>query len=173
MSETATARARLERYCVGNGVDVGAGGDPIVPWAVCIDRQEDDGRRAHVGQHPTHLKGDATNLYWFKDESLDFLFSSHCLEDFLDTAEILKEWLRVIRPLGYLVLFLPDQPKYAAFCAERNALPNQAHKHADFSLAFVRKRLEEIGYGPDTVAHEMWPVPNNPYSFDLVIQKKP
>lgn len=170
MSETNTARSLLAPFCVGNGCDVGAGGDPIVPSAICIDRPEDDGRRAHVGQHPTHLMGDAANLWWFRDGCFDYVYSSHCLEDADDTAAWLREWLRVLRPGGLLVLFLPDQPTYTADCARNGSLPNQAHKHADFSLAYVRSALVDTGVATQEVA-AIWPFPGNAYSFALVVRK--
>lgn len=173
MSETASCRTRLAPFCIGhNGIDVGAGGDPIVSWAICIDRDEGDGRRAHVGQHPTHLVGDATNLPWFQTDSLDWVYSSHVLEDFEDTSAVLAEWLRVIKPGGNLILFLPDQPTYVAHCEHNGSLPNQAHKHPTFSLAFVKKALAKIGYSEADIVHQKWPVFGNPYSFDLVIRKK-
>lgn len=167
MSETATCRERLAPFCAGNGLDIGAGGDPIVPWAICLDRAEADGRRAHVGTSPTQLVGDAACLRWFRDGELDFVYSSHCLEDFKDTAAVLREWQRVLRHGGRLVLFLPDQAAYLADCAAKGTLPNQAHIHAEFSLAFVKARLPS-GL---RVIHEQWPVPNNPYSFDLVCER--
>lgn len=172
MSETATARPLLEKYCQSHcGIDVGAGGDPITPWAICVDREETSGSRAHVGQHPTHLVGDAADLHWFKDGSLDWLYSSHCLEDFWDTSTILKEWLRVIKPGGYLVLFLPDQKIYEEDCQKNASLPNQAHKHRDFSLDFVVKILSELNIMPDQM-DATFPFPGNPYSFSLVVKKR-
>lgn len=174
-SETATARPILAPYCTGNGIDIGAGGDPIVPSAICIDRPEASTTRAHVGRHPTHLAGDAAHLVWFADNVLDYAYSSHCLEDFLDTRAILREWLRVLRPGGHIVLFLPDQPTYAACCAANGSLPNQAHKHAHFSLAYVKACLRDASPGA-RVMHELWPFRAggkllNPYSFSLVARK--
>lgn len=174
MSETSSARAALSPFCsaVGpNGVDLGAGGDPILPTTICIDRAEDSPARAHVGSSPTHLVGDVSDLYWFRDGTLDYVYSSHVLEDFIDTTAILREWLRVLRPGGHLVLFLPDQPTYAKFCTDRNALPNQAHKYDDFGLDFVMRCLVRLGYSNADVVHSEWPVAYNPYSFSLVIRK--
>lgn len=170
--ETSSCRARLAPFCRGNGLDIGAGGDAICPRAICLDRDEGDKRRTHVGQDQTHLVGDAANLFWFKDGVLDYVYSSHCLEDFLDTAAVMKEWLRVIRPGGNLVLFLPDQAAYEADCAKHGGLPNQAHIHKCFSLSYVKACLATLGYNEQDIAHQLFPVPNNPYSFDLVIRKK-
>jgi hypothetical protein len=37
MSETSKCRGRLKKFCVGYGVDIGYGGDPIPPSAITID----------------------------------------------------------------------------------------------------------------------------------------
>lgn len=168
--EVDTCRERLLKYCKGNGLDLGFGGTAISKSAIAVDREEHNPSRAKNDHAmPTHLVGDVRNLYWFKDGVLDYVFSSHALEDFVDTEAVLKEWLRVLKPGGNLVLFLPDEQVYRSVTPDE--IRNQAHKHPDFSLQFVKNCLQNIGYGEETVIHEMWPVPNNLYSFDLVIQK--
>lgn len=169
MSETATARSKLAPFCVGVGLDLGFGGDPILPTAICIDRDEGSGARAkHPNPSPTHIVGDITTLPWFPDASLDYAFSSHVLEDFEDTAAVLKEWVRVLKRGGHLVLFLPDQPTYEKYCADKGLPPNKAHVHADFSLAFVKARLPENV----EVIYEEFPFEGNPYSFALVCKRR-
>lgn len=168
MSETATCRERLVQFCFGNGLDLGFGGDPILPSSICIDRAEDHaGRSKCKVPSPTHIIGDIETLPWFKDGSLDYVFSSHALEDFNDTAGVMKEWLRVIRPGGHLVLFLPDQKTYEQHCRDHNHPPNKAHIHADFSLEFVKARLPSN----TEVVLEQWPFMGNAYSFALVVKK--
>ena len=174
MSETATCRERLSEYCIGpNGIDVGAGGDPIVPTAICIDRADDHPARGHVGNHVTNLVGDAGDLYWFKDNVFDWVYSSHTLEDTEDTKAWLAEWLRVIKPGGNLILFLPDERAYRRYCDNNESLPNQAHKHANFSLSYVKSKLLELGYVESDVVyqHDLF-VFGNPYSFEIVVRKK-
>ena len=39
----------------------------------------------------------AKDLYWFRDGVLDYVYSSHLLEDYVDTEAVLREWLRVLR----------------------------------------------------------------------------
>ena len=58
---------------------MGFGGDPIVPNAICMDLPK---KYAHYEGHPQHLHGSADNLNWFKDNSLDWVYSSHVFEDF-------------------------------------------------------------------------------------------
>jgi predicted SAM-dependent methyltransferase len=165
-AEMPTCRTRLAQYCVGNGLDIGFGGALIVPNAIGVDREEGTPlRRGDPNPSPTHLAGDAGRLYWFKDNVLDFVFSSHCLEDFEDTTTILIEWCRVIKPGGYLVLFLPDEKTYRNLVGEGN----KAHKHDDFGLDYLLKCMAKL---PEMkVVHSMFPVSNNKYSFDLVARK--
>jgi len=168
MSEVQECRERLAPFCVGVGVDIGFGGEPIVPWAICLDRAENDPARAfNLDPSPTHLVGDAADLRWFRDCTLDWVFSSHVLEDFEDTRAVLREWIRVIRFGGNLVIYCPDQVRYEAHCKAAGSLPNQAHKHKDFSLLFVKKILFAEGYtAPDFILEY-----EQGYSFGLVVRK--
>jgi len=162
MSETNSCREYLAAYCLGdNGCDLGFGGfRPIVDNAICVDRSKE------FSEWPLHLFLDLSNLP-FKDNSLAWNFSSHALEDFEDTTATIKEWVRVLKPGGNLVLFLPDQAAYEAHCAANGSSPNMGHKHKNFSLEFVKNRLPSNV----KVIFEQWPVPYNPYSFALVVQK--
>lgn len=172
MSETSFARGRLMPYCQGIGLDIGFGGDPIVPWAICLDRSEGSrGRASFKGfNFPTHLPANADALPWFKDGVLDFVYSSHCLEDFKDTVKVCQEWLRVIKPGGNLIIFCPNQQTYLNHCRVDGALPNQDHAHDDFGIVFLKKAIFSLGYSQADVIHEIPMI--DTYSFDLVIQKK-
>jgi SAM-dependent methyltransferase len=166
-SETSKCRARLAPYCIGYGLDLGFGGDPIVRHAIGMDMPRP---YSDVGPLPVQLGGDATQLVWFRDGVLDFIFSSHLLEDFVDVAAILQEWLRVLRPGGRLLIFCPDEPAYRRHCAATGQPYNTHHVHADFSLAFVKRALDRTGV-PHRVLHE------NPlvdvYSWEIVVEKLP
>jgi len=162
ISETSKCRATLAPFCVGDGLDIGFGGDPIVQTAIAMDLPQ---RYARYLENPQHLHGDATNLRWFKDGALDYVFSSHVLEDFQDTAAVLREWLRVLRPGGRLVLFLPDEQAYRAHCRREGKQPNEHHVHEHFGLHHVKTRLPQ---GIE-IEHERFPV--GVYSFELVVRK--
>lgn len=163
-SETSKCRARLAPFCTGYGLDLGFGGDPITPAAVRVDAPVP---YASTGFAPVQLGGDATRLHWFRDGVLDYVYSSHLLEDFDDTETVLREWLRVLKPGGNLIIFCPDEPAYRAHCERTGQMYNEHHKHSDFSLRTVKETLQRIG-GVKFI-HE------NPlvdiYSWDLVAQK--
>jgi SAM-dependent methyltransferase len=165
VSETSKCRASLAPYCQGNGIDIGFGGDPIVPHAICMDLPT---AYARYKQYAQHLHGRAEDLHWFRDGSLDWVYSSHVLEDFPATREVLDEWLRVVRPGGHLVLYLPDEQVYREHCQRHGRPPNTHHVHADFGLAFVKRAL---AHRQDIeVIHERFPV--GVYSFELVLKKR-
>ena len=62
--EIAWCGDRLRKWCVGNGADLGFGGAPITPTAICIDRPEGHPERAVVPSPvpPTHFAGDVASL---------------------------------------------------------------------------------------------------------------
>lgn len=164
VSETSKCRARLAPFCTGYGVDLGFGGDPITPHAIRVDFPRP---YTEVGNNPVQLGGDAANLVWFRDGTLDFVFSSHLLEDFDDTAAPLREWLRVLKPGGRLIIFCPDEARYRVHCERTGQFHNPNHKHAHFSLDYVKGLLAQIG--GTRVIHEA-PVVDI-YSWDLVVEK--
>ena len=165
ISETSRSRTTLAPFCEGYGVDLGFGGDPIAPHAIRVDLPRP---YTAVGDLSVQLGGDATDLVWFRDGVLDFVYSSHLLEDFDDTERVLREWLRVLRPGGRLVILCPDEQAYRRHCAATGHPYNPHHKHADFSLDFIKRILERIG-GVDFV-HEAPLVAG--YSWELVAVKR-
>lgn len=63
----------------------------------------------------------------FKENALDFVFSSHCLEHVTDPVASVKEWFRPIRVGGYLILIVPHLYLYE----KKRSLPslfNEDHK---------------------------------------------
>jgi SAM-dependent methyltransferase len=100
--ETSKARTRrakenfFEKYCRGKSLDIGYGGDPITEKCRGWDIEDGDGQT---------LEGIA-------DEEFDFVYSSHLLEH-MNNAEIaIKNWWRVLKPGGYLILYLPERELY-------------------------------------------------------------
>jgi SAM-dependent methyltransferase len=51
---------------------------------------------------------EATDLRGITDHAYDFVLSSHNLEHIANPVKALKEWIRVLKPGGALILILPD-----------------------------------------------------------------
>ena len=166
-SETSKHRDKLAPFCLGYGIDVGFGGDPIIESAVRMDFETP---YACTGAASVQLGGDCRNLKWFRDDVLDYVYSSHVLEDFSEreAADILREWTRVLKNGGRLILLLPDQQRYLAHCREKNEVPNSHHAIDNFSAKHICEVARQIP--------ELSVVESNDnlgdYSFYVVFQKK-
>ena len=107
------------RYFVGNGIDIGAGPDPLGQYAEQFPLMRSC-RAWDIAD------GDAQLLATLADVSLDFVHSSHCLEHMRDPREAMHHWLRVLKAGGHLVVTVPDEDLY-----EQGVFPstfNQDHK---------------------------------------------
>ena len=138
-SETAKYRHLTAQYCQGSGVDIGSSGDPVVPHAIQIDLEKP--YCPLIGDGPIHLRGDGTVLKWFAAESLDFVYSSHLIEDFYPAQwkAIFPEWSRVLKKGGYMVILAPEKERWRK-AIEAGQPPNEAHCHepqsAELSYCF-------------------------------------
>jgi len=128
-SETSKHRHFCLSYCTGNGVDLGSGGDPVVPHAIQFDLPIGSSYGIPGHADPLiHWRADASKGLPFKDETLDFVHSSHLLEDFQDWGPVLKEWDRVLKPGGHMLISVPDHARFRAAVAGGQG-DNLAHKH--------------------------------------------
>lgn len=108
---------------------------------------------------------EALERYRIPDASCDAVFSSHLLEHFHDPAAALKEWWRVIKPGGFLVLYLPDEdlyPKVGEFGA------NPDHK-VNLSRAIVTSWMRRMD-GWSLIVNEQRAL-DREYSFLQVYHK--
>lgn len=125
-------------YTRGRGLDVGCGQRKVWPHCIGIDNGHHDQMFGH--QTVCDFKSDGSDLSVFSDNSMDFVFSSHTLEHFPDdkVEAVLAEWARVIKPGGYLVLYLPSANLYPKI-GEKGANPD--HKW-DIYPGDVERRLQ-------------------------------
>lgn len=130
LSETAKYRHLTARHCIGCGVDIASNGDPVVPWAMNFELPEAEFavyNSGHKPLGPVQLSGFADRLP-FNNDSLDFVYSSHLLEDFEDWTPVLQEWVRVLKPGGKLIILIPDRELWLK-AMENGQTPNDAHRH--------------------------------------------
>jgi SAM-dependent methyltransferase len=129
VSETAKYRHLVLKYCTGRGIDVGCGPEVVAPNAIGVDLVEEDFAAYGWGAQPSAALIEATgeNLP-IRSSSLDFVYSSHLLEDYADWKPPLTEWLRVLKPGGHLIVIIPDRELFAAAVA-RGQPPNPNHNH--------------------------------------------
>lgn len=132
MGEESKHRELVRPYTSGNGVDIGSSGEPIVPWAIQIDLPFDAYKTYNVTRPASnciHWRGDGTRDLPFKDQVLDFVHSSHLLEDFPrdQWKAILNEWHRVLKVGGHMIVAVPDHERFRS-AVRRGQGDNLSHK---------------------------------------------
>jgi SAM-dependent methyltransferase len=132
-SETEKYRYATAPYLSGVGVDIASQGVAVVPWAISFDlpqKEFDHYANGNPPKGPLQLRGFADKLP-FEAQSLDFLYSSHYIEDVVDWIPLLKEWDRVVKIGGHIVILLPDKKLWKA-ALDAGQPPNCEHRHESF-----------------------------------------
>jgi len=117
-SESSKAKPRRERegffekYCKGEGLDIGYGGDLIHETAFGFDIEH----------------GDATYLKMFKDKKFDYIYSSHLIEHLNKPELALGNWWKLLKEGGYLISYLPHRDLYE----KKKNLPSNFNKDHKF-----------------------------------------
>lgn len=128
MAETRKAHTRrlregfYEAYCRGLGIDIGVGR---------IDTYDGEDALLVEDIHTWDKdNGDATFMLGVEDETYDFVYASHILEHISNPTLALKNWWRILRPGGYLILFVPHRDLYE----KRTSLPSRWNNDHKFFL---------------------------------------
>jgi SAM-dependent methyltransferase len=111
-----------------------------------------EGERAEgrtYSYHPSKPSGfhyirEATDLVGIEDHQYDFVLSSHNLEHIANPVKALKEWMRVVKHGGVLIVVLPD---FRRTFDHRRRLTPVAHMLKDYELGTDEQdltHLEEI-----------------------------
>lgn len=137
----------LVPYTRGRGLDLGCGPSKAFPHFIGVDNYKDTSLFG-VQMNPD-VACDVTKLDIFGSASMDFVYSSHCLEHIKDHKSALKEWWRVIRPGGHLCLYLPHKEFYPNIGTE-GANPDHVH---DFMPQDIVDVMKEVG-GWDLLRNE-------------------
>lgn len=95
----------LREYFVGDGIDIGSGDD-------CLAKYQDFFPLLRSVRPWDVSCGDAQYLVDVDDDCYDFAVSSHCLEHMMHAHIALKNWIRVVKPKGHLVITVPDEDMY-------------------------------------------------------------
>ena len=172
-AESNKVKYEIVPYTRGRGLDVGCGQYKTYDHFIGVDNGH-HAREFGWDIHPDVSVDDATDLSIFNGQSMDFVFSSHLLEHIEDTEAALREWWRVIKPGGYLVLYLPHKTLYPNI-GEEGANPDHKHdfNRDDITLImekfksgwnFLRNDLRDADYGEGQQGNE--------YSFFQVYQKR-
>jgi SAM-dependent methyltransferase len=147
-SETSKYLSLTVPYCKGCGIDIASQGSPVVPWAWQLDLPPDEFAHYNAGgslRGPIQLRGHAHALP-VESGSLDFCYSSHLLEDYPQERwpEIMREWSRVLKSNGYLIILVPERERWNAAIA-RGQTPNCSHAGPEPLVGDMSKAATAVG----------------------------
>src|SRR5678815_1097797 len=108
--EVGKCRWDIVPYMRGLCLDLGCGPYKAFPHFTGCDSGKD--RELFGIQFRPQIEMDVRDLSRFSSGSYDCVFSSHTLEHIEDWKETLKEWWRVVKQGGYLILYLPHKDFY-------------------------------------------------------------
>lgn len=95
----------INRYFRGDGIDIGGAPDPLAMYVELFPLMR--------GVRVWDLNdGDGQTLEGVADAQYDFVHSSHCLEHLHDPEEGLRNWFRVLKPGGHMIITVPDEDLY-------------------------------------------------------------
>lgn len=112
----------FNQYFIGHGIDIGAGSDGLGEYKKFFPSIKSI-KEWDVEQ------GDAQYMYTESDHHYDFVHSSHCLEHMKDPYVALKNWIRICKPGGHLILVVPDEDLY-----EQGYWPSQFNSDHKFTF---------------------------------------
>lgn len=84
----------------------------------------------------------------FKDETLDYVISSHVVEHFFDPIGAIKEWMRVIKKGGFIFIIAPKQKALAEETRPCTKVEELVKRH---SGELSRDKVDMGGYQKSTV----------------------
>lgn len=137
-------------------MDIGCGRHKIVPSAFGVDMIAED-----------NIDHNTKDLYTLDEQlpakagTFDVVYSSHCLEHVHDPIKAIKCWSKMLKPMGLLILYLPDSRHYNN---DNNIYHLQSFEYKVFMRWFQQfKNLKVIESNQD--------IGEDRYSFYLVAQK--
>ena len=79
------------------------------------------------------------------DESFDFVYSSHTLKHVFEVEKTLENWFRILKPNGYLILYIPHRDLYE----KKKELPSRFNPtHQRFFLIDKDDHPNTVGIVP-------------------------
>lgn len=92
----------IEKYCTGNGLDLGCSNRKKNPFAIGVDISREGGKIPE-------LVWDIENELPFRSGTLDYIVGTHIVEHLIEPMACINMWMRKLKVGGYLVLVVPDK----------------------------------------------------------------
>lgn len=167
LSETEKSKKRrieenfFSKYITGKGIDIGCGRE--------YGYNEDSKIHESSLAHDLDMC-DAHEMSLFKDETFDYVYASHILEHLKDPSLAIKNWYRICKTDGYIIICVPSWYRYE----KKKELPsrwNQDHKRFyNFTILFyeIERALSPnsfvVEYAKDCIENFNWNIQPDQHS---------
>lgn len=151
----------IQKLVSGKTVELGCGAVKTVPEAIGVDRVP----KGEVipwmqeAKSVADVVADVSEPLPFKNGEFDTLIARHVLEHCLDIVTILKEWKRIVKTGGRLLIAVPNQK------LQDSITLNPEHLHA-----FTPESLRVLGEASGLI-YKKTIDPNNAHSFIIYFEK--
>jgi len=174
------------KYFAGTGIDVGCGEDRIIKF-------KDKMHKMRFVRCWDVADGDGQYLEGVGDMTQDFVHHSHSLEHMRDWKIALTNWLRVVKPGGYVIGCVPDwelyehgmwpsrynsDHKWAFTLDDRDNFPFLVHLdiemlESNFKCKVLELKRMEDGYDWNDMTRDQTAYPNGPECcIEIVLKRK-
>lgn len=149
----------VQKYCKGYGAEIGAGVQPmLVPRGsrtVYIDAEpadfwRQDPRWQHENIRDPDIIDEGETLSTIADDSFDYLIAAHVLEHIEDPILAIKNWVRVVKPGGHILVAVPDM-RFSEDERNREVTTVEHFKrdHAEGPHVSLAEHMQELGLVPE------------------------
>lgn len=134
-------------------LDLGCGSHKTVQEAIGMDIRPVTDKQGDIQELP------------FGSDNADIIISRHSFEHVLDPVKTMREWIRVLKPLGKMIIVLPDQ--------EFINTMDSFYSHNEHMHAYTRDSFRSfLSMFPELVIEEQSTILPN-WSFGTVVRKYP
>ena len=154
----------MQKYCKGNGLDLGCANRKKHPFAIGVDVNREGGKTPE-------LVWDVETDLPFRSGTLDYILACHVVEHLDDPVKSILMWLKKIKKGGYLVLVVPDR-RFVPNIGSLGADPTHLHDWSpeSFKEEVISKVLNSLNrQWLDVVEHREL---NNNWSFITVLRRR-
>jgi ADP-heptose:LPS heptosyltransferase/predicted SAM-dependent methyltransferase len=143
-NEAAKVRHELVPYIRGRCLDIGCGGEKVWPHFVGVDNFADAKLFGSQINADINIET-AEDLRLFGSREFDCVFSSHLLEHMVNYKQALREWWRLVRPGGTLILYVPHRDHYPRI-GQPGANPDHKHDFEPDDIVAAMTKLDDWGW---------------------------
>lgn len=157
-SETDKFRPRIQKYLIlPDIIDIGCGHDKVTPTSFGVDIRTDINIDLLIKPNEIYQ---LSTVYPHLKNKFDVVYSSHSLEHLLEDAGALNSWKELLKPNGFIILYIPDSLLY-------NNVGNHEHVQAYTFKSFLRNIFP---YVSNLEVVETFPPLPGDYSFGFVFK---